>query len=50
MADDSGKITAFDKAHYDQLLGYLSDTDKDVNTPVGKSQARHHAEYNRPSG
>jgi hypothetical protein len=32
MADDSGKITSFDKAHYDQLLGYLSDTDKDVNT------------------
>jgi hypothetical protein len=32
MADDSGKITAFDKAHYDQLLSYLSNIDKDVNT------------------
>jgi hypothetical protein len=32
MADDSGKITSFDKAHYDQLLTYLSDIDKDVNT------------------
>jgi hypothetical protein len=32
MADDSGKITAFDKAHYEQLLSYLMDLDKDLDT------------------
>ncbi|MDN3359675.1 hypothetical protein [Actinomadura sp. DC4] len=32
MADDSGNITSFDKAHYEQLLTYLNGIDKDVDT------------------
>jgi hypothetical protein len=32
VPDDSGKITAFDKAHYEQLLAYLRDVDKVVET------------------
>jgi hypothetical protein len=30
--DDSGKITAFDKDHYDQLITYLNGVNTDVNT------------------
>jgi hypothetical protein len=32
MADDSGKITQFDKAHYEQLLAYLLSVENDVDT------------------
>jgi hypothetical protein len=33
--DDSGKITAFDKDHYDQLITYIKGVDDDVNTAPG---------------
>lgn len=32
MADDTGKITSFDKSHYEQLITYLKDVDHVVNT------------------
>ena len=32
MADDSGNVTAFDKAHYDQLNNYLASVDDNINT------------------
>jgi hypothetical protein len=31
MADGNDKITAFDKAHYEQLLAYLMSVEKDVD-------------------
>ncbi|HEY0537486.1 MAG TPA: hypothetical protein VGD53_03915 [Actinoallomurus sp.] len=33
--DGSGKITAFDKDHYDQLITYLKGVDDDVNSDPG---------------
>jgi hypothetical protein len=33
--DDNGKITSFDKSHYDQLITYLSDVDGTINTSPG---------------
>jgi hypothetical protein len=32
MADNSGRLTAFDKSHYDQLLTYLKSVDDGINT------------------
>ena len=32
MPDNSGNVTAFDKAHYDQLITYLNGVDDNVNT------------------
>jgi hypothetical protein len=32
MADNSGRITAFDKSHYDQLIKYLQTVDDGINT------------------
>jgi hypothetical protein len=32
MADGNDNITSFDKAHYEQLLTYLTGIDKDVDT------------------
>ena len=33
--DDSGKITSFDKSHYDQLITYLTTVDHVINTTPG---------------
>jgi hypothetical protein len=35
MADNSGRITQFDKAHYDLLIKYLMGVDTDINTAPG---------------
>jgi hypothetical protein len=32
MAADDDKITAFDKAHYEQLISYLTNVDNDIDT------------------
>lgn len=32
MADNSGRITSFDKAHYEQLITYLKTVDDGINT------------------
>lgn len=32
MPDDSGKVTAFDKSHYDQLITFLNSIDDNINT------------------
>jgi len=32
MADNSGRITEFNKAHYDQLITYLTGVDEGINT------------------
>jgi hypothetical protein len=31
VVDDSGKITSFDKSHYEQLINWLSDNDRSLN-------------------
>ncbi len=31
MVDNSGRITSFDKAHYDQLITYLTNVDDVIN-------------------
>lgn len=32
MPDNTGRITSFDKSHYEQLISYLKTVDDDVNT------------------
>jgi hypothetical protein len=32
MADNSGRITSFDKSHYEQLITYLKTVDDGINT------------------